>query len=68
MRRRFQNNITKTTDNSAKSKVIHKIDMMNLTDVIKIVVLNQTVRSSTSTGNNSASDVTGTRLLYSSDQ
>lgn len=41
---------------------------MKLIDVIKIVVLNQTVKSSTSRGNNSASDVTGNKLLYSSDQ
>lgn len=41
---------------------------MKLIDVIKIVVLNQTMKSSPSQGNNSASDVTGNKLPYSSDQ
>lgn len=63
-----EDNITETTDNSAKRRVIQKIDKMKLIDVIEIVVLNQTMKSSTSRGNNSASDVTGNKLLYSSDQ
>lgn len=41
---------------------------MKLRDVIKIVILNQTMKSSTPRGNNSASDVTGNKLLYSGDQ
>lgn len=36
-------------------------------DVIKIVVLSQSVNSSTSRGNNSVSDVTGNKLPYPSD-
>lgn len=36
-------------------------------DVIKIVILNQSMNISTSRGNNSASDVTENKLLYSSD-
>lgn len=53
-----EDSITWTTDKSA----IHKIDKMKLIDAIKIVVLSQTRR-----GSNSASEVTGNKLLYPSD-